>query len=103
MTTATTSPPQLLVVEDDRDLRDVLPSVLVEQGYCPSIAASLEQPLHLVHQYPFDLILTELLFPDPETLALILPLRELAHSAPVVVISTWLTTQAVQETIPFRG
>jgi CheY-like chemotaxis protein len=71
--------------------------VLVEQGYYLSVASSLEEALRLVHQQPFDLLLTELLAPpDQETLAFIQPLRELAYPTPVVVIDTWLSARQVR-------
>jgi CheY-like chemotaxis protein len=78
-------------------MREILQAVFVEQGYSPTMAASLEEALRLVHQHPFDLILTELFFSsEQETLALVLPLQELAHPTPVVVIATWLSTQDVR-------
>jgi CheY-like chemotaxis protein len=98
MTSFPPSTPRLLVVEADQDLREILHRVFVEQGYGPTMAASLEEALRLVHQHPFDLILTELfILPDQETLALVLPLRELAHPTPDVVIATRLSTQEVQQ------
>src|SRR5690348_1747993 len=79
--TPPTPPPQLLIVEDNLDLRAILQQALLEQGYAATAAASLEEALHLVHRQPFDLILTELFTPAyQETLALLLPLQALAHA-----------------------
>jgi len=97
MTASAPSTPRLLVVEEDRDLREILHRVFVEQGYGPTMATTLEEAIRLVNQHPFDLILTELFFPsEQETLALVLPLRELAHPTPVVVMATWLSSQDVR-------
>lgn len=91
-------PPQVLVIEDDLVLQEILQQVLVEQGYAAAGASSLEQALRLVHQQPFDLILTELFTPtDEETLASLLPLRKLAFGIPIVVVDTLLTAREVEQ------
>lgn len=91
-------PPQLLLIETHPDLRRILQMVLIDQGYVVMGAASLEQALRLVHRQPFALILTDLFTPaGQETLAHLLPLRELAHGIPIVVVATWLTASDVRQ------
>ena len=48
---------QLLVVDDDRNHREMLRALLEEWGYASIGAASGEEALELCHQRPFDLIL----------------------------------------------
>ena len=50
---------QLLVVDDDRNHREMLRALLEEWGYAPTGAASGEEALELCHQRPFDLILMD--------------------------------------------
>ena len=93
-----TSPPVLLLVEANWDLRHILHQVLVDQGYAVMAAASLEQALRLVHRQPVDLILTDLFTSaGQESLAHLLPLQKLAHGIPIVVVATWLTTRDVEQ------
>ena len=47
----------LLVVDDDRNHREMLRALLEEWGYTPAGAASGEEALELCRQRPFDLIL----------------------------------------------
>ena len=93
-----TSPPVLLLVEANWDLRHILHQVLVDQGYAVMAAASLEQALRLVHRQPVDLILTDLFTSaGQESLAHLLPLQKLAHGIPIVVVATWLTASDVRQ------
>jgi CheY-like chemotaxis protein len=95
---SSTPSPQLLIVADDVNLREILQRVLVELGYAPTAAASLEEALGLVHQQPFDLIVTAPFSPtDEETLAALSPLRQLAHGIPIVVMASLLTTREVEQ------
>ena len=50
---------QLLVVDDDRNHREMLRALLEEWGYAPTGAASGEEALELCRQRPFDLILMD--------------------------------------------
>jgi len=50
---------QLLVVDDDRNHREMLRALLEEWGYASIGAASGEEALELCHQRPFDLILMD--------------------------------------------
>lgn len=96
--TPPTLPPQLLIIEENLDLQRALQQVLAEQGYAATAASSLEEALWLVHQQPFDLILTDLFPPtNEETLASLLPLRQLAHGIPIVVMASLLTPREVEQ------
>lgn len=95
--------PRILLVEAHRDLRRLLHLALCEQGYATTMAASLEEALRLVHQHPFDLIVTDLFSPaDQESLVRLFPLRALAHATPIVVLDTWLPIRDVRQQ-GFRG
>jgi CheY-like chemotaxis protein len=96
--TPPTAPPQLLIVEDHLDLREMLQQVLLEQGYAATAATSLDEALGLVHRQPFDLMVTNLFTPTTEeTLAFLLPLRTLSCGIPIIVMAGLLTAREVEQ------
>ena len=84
---------RVLLVEDDRGLRQTLRDALVVEGHEVQTAASLSEGLALVThaggtpQRPgFDLVILDLGLPDGDGQALLAALRR-GHSIPVLVIS----------------
>ncbi len=80
----------VLLVEDDRELRQTLHQALVVEGYRVAAAASLADARALLAHAPsdagFDLVLLDLGLPDGEGSTLLAELRQ--HAAtPVLVIS----------------
>jgi CheY-like chemotaxis protein len=57
------TPPTLLVVEDERPLRDLLVKVLGREGYTVRTAATAEEALEIVRRDPIDLLLTDVMLP----------------------------------------
>jgi CheY-like chemotaxis protein len=90
MTACTSSPPQLLIVEDDQAQRELLQTLLAELGYRCLTASSLEQALRLVNLLPVDLIVSDCFSSTfLEALPSLRPLRELASPAPVIICTAW--------------
>ncbi|MDT9002082.1 response regulator [Paucibacter sp. APW11] len=77
----------VLLVEDDRELRTTLRDALRVEGYALQTAASLaEAEALLAHAQPPDLVLLDLGLPDGEGETLLASLRQ-RKSVPVLVIS----------------
>lgn len=91
--------PRLLIVEDDAELRETLHLVLSEEGYQVTGAASLAQALALLHQEPFDGVLTDVFHTAGHPpLQSVLPLLKQAAPTPVGILTAWnLSEQAVQQ------
>src|SRR5260221_8547894 len=90
MSAPASASPQLLVVEDDSALQQLLQEGLAEMGYPSRVASSLEQALFLVHQQPFDLIVTDTFSrTGQDVLAPLRELLELSHPTPVLVCTGW--------------
>lgn len=82
--------PELLLVEDDADLRAALLTLVTEEGYTAREADSLERALALVDAQVFDLILTDCLSANGrDPLAGVAALRERAAPTPVGVMTGW--------------
>lgn len=80
----------LLIVEDDRDIRETLDLLLTEEGYHTVVAASLSEALALVDERTFALILSDLFAHSPNrALDSVAALRDRAHPIPVGIITGW--------------
>jgi two-component system response regulator GlrR len=56
--------PSILLVEDDKDIRDLLVTLLQLAGYTPSACGSAEEGLEHLREQHFDLILTDYMLPN---------------------------------------
>ncbi|WOB08584.1 response regulator [Piscinibacter gummiphilus] len=77
---------KVLLVEDDRELRNTLRDALVVEGYELVTAASLSEGLALLQHTPVDLVLLDLSLPDGDGDALLATLRR-RQATPLIVIS----------------
>lgn len=89
------SVPQVLVAEDDDDLREMLRDQLLALGLLVSVVAdgaalSREVELALQDQAGFDLVITDIRLPGASGLDALTALREGDAATPVVVISAFL-------------
>ncbi|MEY8876002.1 MAG: response regulator [Leptothrix sp. (in: b-proteobacteria)] len=77
---------QILLVEDDRELRQMLASALEVEGHQVRTAASVAEARALLQHAPVDLVLLDLGLPDGNGDTLLAELRQ-RRSTPVLVIS----------------
>ncbi len=62
-----TSPPRILVVEDSRELNEILCRIVSSEGYAPFSAFTGRKAMEMMkEQGAFDLILLDIMLPDPE-------------------------------------
>jgi DNA-binding response OmpR family regulator len=54
----------ILLVEDDRDIRELLVTLLRLAGFSPTACSSAEQGLEQLREQPFDLVLTDYALPN---------------------------------------
>lgn len=81
---------QILLIEDDRDLRESLIFLLQDEGYQTREAATQGEALALLNTTPFDLILTDLLTHDQtRPLASAVTLRGRVAPTPVAILTAW--------------
>jgi len=83
----TPNPVSVLVVEDERDLREVLQKWLSASGYAAWSAADGLEAVKLAHQQPFDVIITDLKLPGLNGLQLLNLFQDLQPSAIVIFLS----------------
>ena len=96
--------PQLLVVEADQALGPMFQQALAEMGYASTLGASLQDALGLIHQQPFDLILTDTFSSSGgEALASLRPLLALSYGVPVILCTAWSLTESEVKQEGFVG
>jgi CheY-like chemotaxis protein len=94
--------PRILIVEDDRDVRDTLVSLLHDEGYQTAETSTLEDAFALLDSTTFDLIITDLLTHDQEhPLASASLLRARGAPTPVAVLSGWTAAGQSPEAADF--
>lgn len=79
--------PQLLLVDDDNDLRNLLERVLLRNAYRVHAAADGRQAIKLLGRERFDLVITDIIMPDVEGIELILKIRKDHPNLPVIAMS----------------
>ncbi len=88
MTPTTPLPKQhILVVDDDEAVRSVIRRSLERAGYGVREAGEGGAALKLLASAPADLVITDLVMPDMEGIALILSLRKSHPKLPVIAMS----------------
>ncbi|MBR7832319.1 response regulator transcription factor [Actinospica durhamensis] len=87
---------ELLIVEDDSDVREALGRALKLEGYGISLAADGQQALHAVSQSPPDLIVLDVSMPGLDGLGVARALRAANDRTPVLMLTA---RDAVQDRV----
>ena len=80
----------ILIVEDERALSHALDITLKKEGYDITIANDGEEGLRRIQEYPFDLVLLDLIMPRMDGLTLLKIAKEQGKSSasiPIMVLS----------------
>lgn len=78
---------RILVIDDEPTALDLLRRILEMNGYEVLSAANGQKGVELFHQYPCDLVITDMVMPIKDGLQTILDLRSIAPYLPVIAIS----------------
>jgi DNA-binding response OmpR family regulator len=79
--------PRILLVEDNRDLVDVLTRNLEDEGYCPRAATRADEALALAAREPFDLVILDIGLPGGDGFAVLEALRARGDATRVLILS----------------
>ena len=89
----------VLVVDDERNQREILGSILKGEGYRPVLPASGEEALAALEREPVDLVLTDLVMAGMSGEQLIDEVRARDPGIPILVSSAYGTIQTAVEAI----
>jgi CheY-like chemotaxis protein len=101
------TPKKIVVVEDDSAMLDMITTALRSVGYeVLPFTEPLEALDWLSHaQWGVDLIITDIMMPETNGLALVKTIRAKAGPVAILLVSAWLTDEALwgdgQEDLPF--
>jgi putative nucleotidyltransferase with HDIG domain len=87
-------PSRLLIVDDDPTVRDVIATLLAEEGYACSVASTADAALALVASDEFHVVLSDVKMPGHDGLWLLDQLRQFHPSTPVIVLTAYGDTEA---------
>ncbi|HEB75649.1 MAG TPA: response regulator [Nitrospirae bacterium] len=79
----------ILVVDDDAAVRDVLVTLLKDVGYEVVDTGSPEEALDLVSKKTFDLVLSDILMPEMDGLALLKKIHFKVPDLPVILLTAY--------------
>jgi len=86
-------PARILVVDDERSMREFLEIFFRRGGYEVTTAESVEQALLAVEADDYDLVITDIQMPDRSGLELLHEVREASPETPVIMITAFATTE----------
>ena len=77
----------ILVIDDEKEIRIALRSLLEGSGYDVICASDGKEGLKLYNEKPTDLIITDLIMPEKEGLATIMELKRISPDVKIIAIS----------------
>jgi CheY-like chemotaxis protein len=87
----------ILVVDDELDMRELLRKALVAKGYEVTTIPSARQALEAVFREPFDLVLLDIVLGDGSGISVLKKIRETNKELPVVIYSGSVTPEIEKE------
>ena len=88
---------KILVVDDEKSMRDFLSIVLKKEGYAVTTAEDGETASRLVQQEIFDLVLTDVKMPKMNGLQVLKTVKEASPDTIVVMITAFASTETAIE------
>ena len=80
-------PTRILVIDDEREIREMLRDMLRTQGYEVMTAADGHAATRLQRQHPADLVITDIFMPEKEGIETILDLHTAWPGLKIIAIS----------------
>jgi DNA-binding NtrC family response regulator len=78
-----------LIVEDDREMRDLMRKVLEKEGYRISLAGDGCEAAALLARGHFDLVVTDMLMPHDGGLELLATIHRSLPALPVIIVTAF--------------
>src|SRR5947207_9730593 len=88
---------RVLVVDDERSMREVLAIALRQAGYDVTVAEDGDAAVEQLRKERFDLVVTDLRMRDTDGLAVLKAARERAPETVVVVVTAYASTETAVE------
>ena len=89
--------PRVLVVDDERSMRELLSIMLKQAGHDVTLAEGGAQAIEALTREPFDLVITDLRMRDVDGLAVLRSAKEQSPQTVVLVITAFASTETAVE------
>jgi two-component system response regulator PilR (NtrC family) len=87
----------ILIVDDDRSMREFLEILLTKEGYQVSLADSGERACEILEDQPFDLVITDIRMKDVDGIGVLKKAKQVSPDTMVVMISAFATADTAVE------
>ena len=87
---------KILVVDDERSMRELLELVLKREGYAVHTAESGTRAVELVRQNVYDLMISDVKMPDMNGIDLLARVREISPETMVIMITAFATVDTAR-------
>jgi DNA-binding response OmpR family regulator len=77
----------ILVVEDDHNIRKLIEAVLLDERYCPILAHDAQEALYIIENQHIDLMITDIMMPGMDGYTLTEQLREARYDFPILMVT----------------
>lgn len=88
---------QLLVVDDDKNIRRYLSAVLTHAGYKTFSTISAKEALHIMEKHKIDLIILDVMLPGMDGYAFAELLRDCSNDIPILMLSAKQLPQDIKQ------
>lgn len=88
---------KILVVDDERSMRELLELVLKREGYSVHTAENGTRALDLIRQNLYDLIISDVKMPDINGIDLLMRVREISPDTMVIMITAFATVETARK------
>lgn len=90
---------KILITDDDVDLRELLTEAVKNWGYTVSVAKDGEEALRKLRMERYDIVITDLMMPGMDGLALLKRIKELDREILVIIITGYATIETAVKAI----
>jgi two-component system, response regulator, stage 0 sporulation protein F len=80
---------KILVVDDEEGARELFNTILTDEGYEVSLAASGDEALTLFKNLPFNLVITDIKMPVMDGLQLLQEIRKTGSKTDVIMVTAY--------------
>src|SRR5262252_6366478 len=88
---------RVLIVDDEKSMRDLLSITLEKEGYDVQTAAGGEPAIEMLHRDPVDVVITDLRMPKVDGLQVLRAAKEISPDTTVIVITAVASTETAVE------
>jgi len=88
---------RVLVVDDERSMRELLAIMLKQAGHEVTVAEGGEQAIEVIKSEPFDLVITDLRMRKVDGIAVLRATKEHSPSTVVLVVTAFASTETAVE------